>query len=190
MSLGTLYILPGSSRNSWLPGLVKYLGLDVKVVSIRDIDNYKSIFPLGKAPAFEATNGFKVTEVAAVVEYLILQSAKPELLGSTKEEKVSNTRWFSFTNTDVGNTMVAWNRRPQDSPEEVATRKENVHNLFKYLNNHYASSKYVVGDNITVADLYLYTDVTKINANGIPLDGYPHLEKYISTVSVHPALSG
>lgn len=65
-----LYIIEGSPRGQIVADLVKYLKLDVDIITERESDTtYKKNFPLNKIPAFIGKNGFKLSETVAVVYY-------------------------------------------------------------------------------------------------------------------------
>lgn len=186
MSFGTIYTLPISPRSSWLPGLAKYLGLDVSFIPMKDVENYKDKFPLGQAPAFESPSGFKLTELMAIVEYLVLSSDKKEILGVSPEEKASSTRWESFANTTLATSMIKyWFAKAED--EKSATLEGIAANL-KYLDGELANSKYLAGDKVLMGDIFAYTVLATIAHLGVSLKEYSNVSRFVAEVAEHPIL--
>ncbi|TID29480.1 hypothetical protein CANINC_001935 [Pichia inconspicua] len=109
MVSGTLYVMSISPRSSWLPALAEFCGHNIKVVEHTDDPNFKSLFPLGKTPAFIADDGEKVTEILAIVEYFIINSpdeTKAGFAGKSNKEKVQHLRWMSYINSDFITPLV------------------------------------------------------------------------------------
>lgn len=67
MSLGTLYDIEGKTRTIVPLALIKHFNLDISVAAMDAAAKEK--FPLGRVPAFEGANGFKLTEAIAINIY-------------------------------------------------------------------------------------------------------------------------
>lgn len=49
--------------------IIKALGLDVKVESIRNNPEFEKLFPFKRVPSFVAPDGYRVNEAVAVIYY-------------------------------------------------------------------------------------------------------------------------
>lgn len=61
-------------------GLIEWLNIDISPVNLGDqIDHFKSHFPLSKSPSLLGNNGFELTEVLAILYYLVNLKKDAEL---------------------------------------------------------------------------------------------------------------
>lgn len=177
MTFGTIYIFPDTPRSNTLVKLARYLNLDVEAVPRPGYQNYTDKFPLGKAPAFETPHGFKLTETTAIMEYLVLSSSKPQLMGSSTMEKVLTSKWNSFINSDLMNAYinVIYGKSEEEKSAGMATLKV----LLTYLDNSLTSTTYLTGDELLVCDCFA-TDFLDLVVKycGIDLSSYKYIFRY------------
>lgn len=176
MSQGKVYI-HRSPRSNWLGKFAKVLNLDIEVHDISGEEFAKS-FPLKKAPAFEDPTGFKLTEVIAIIEYFISIAEDKTLKGKTTKDAAQVLRWLSFLNQDVIDSWVQVNF-VQKTEEGKAAATERLANLFKYIDGELENKVYIVGDYLTVADVYLFAVFPSMNATiNITEESYPNIYKW------------
>lgn len=150
---GTIYLLFPSPRSTLFPALIKYLGLDVKI-SDRDDPSYKAAFPLNKAPAYLAADGWKLHEAMAILEYFISQKPKSctyPFYGTNEREKAEVWQWVSFANSDCVNSLGAMLHGP---PQIRAQSKITAWKCLDEFEDQLKKSPFLVGKNITLADIY------------------------------------
>lgn len=105
MSQGTLYA--NFRIRTLVPqAIVKYLGLDVKIVAPEDAEKeFSRDFPLKKVPTFAGPHGYKLMEVIAIMWYLVNLSedeqAKAQLLGANNAETAQILKWISLSNSEL-----------------------------------------------------------------------------------------
>lgn len=188
MVSGTLYILNIAPRSAWLPTLASYCGHTVKAMEAKDDPNFKSIFPLGKTPAFISDDGEVVTEMLAIVEYFIINAtdeSKAEFAGKTKTERVQHLRWMSFLNSDLIMAFVKI-----VFPRDEATKEEGI-TLFEkyasYIEGELATGKtrFLAADRILAADIYAYIIIQRIADAGVSYNKYTNIAKYVDAVKTH-----
>lgn len=180
MSKGTLFINPGSPRSNWLGALAKTLKVDVTVVDCSKSEEYLKLFPLKKTPAFADSEGYKLTEVLAIIEYLFSLSNDKTLRGKTNKDQAQVMRWLSFVNQDMVNAWVDYVFYAK-TDEAKANATSTLVGQLSYINEELATRKYLaLDDYVTVADEYLFSwykgfaDV----AGGISSTKYPYLTKW------------
>ncbi|TID29061.1 hypothetical protein CANINC_002146 [Pichia inconspicua] len=188
MVSGTLYVMSVSPRSSWLPALAKFCGHEIKVVEHKDDPNFKSIFPLGKTPAFIADDGEKVTEMLAVVEYFIINSSdetKAGFAGKTNKEKVQHLRWMSFINSDFITSLVKIAFSNDENTK--AEGRTLFANQASYINDILAEGKttFLAADRVLAVDIFAYKIFQSLAHLGIDISEYKNLVKYIDAVKSH-----
>jgi elongation factor 1-gamma len=186
MSFGTIYDYPFSPRSNWISSLAKYLELDVKTVIAAETADFAKLFPLKKCPAFISSDGFKLTEMIAIIIYFISNSkSKKDFAGSTDKEKALNLRWLSFINSDYINAASIVLKAQSD--EEKQKGIEAITNYSKYIDNELANTKYFASnENIFAVDVFAYQVFSCLPRFGIDLASYPNISSFLTNVSTHP----
>lgn len=123
-------------------------------------EDYLSKFPTGKVPALERPNGFTLFECIPVAIYLAKQNPNTTLLGSTLEEEATIIKWASFANSELLPLIMAWIKSPK-SPESLAAAEKNSDDMVDVVEKSLKEKKYLVGDQLTLADLFVVAAFTK-----------------------------
>ncbi|GAV26681.1 hypothetical protein PMKS-000136 [Pichia membranifaciens] len=180
MSKGTLFIKPASPRSNWLDALAKTLKVDVDVVDCSKSEEYAKLFPLKKTPAFADSEGYELTEVLAIIEYLFSLASDKTLRGVTNKDQAQVMRWLSFVNQDMVNTWVDYVFVAKTEEAKKAASEQQAEQL-AYINSELATRSWLAVDGyVTVADEYFFSwyagfaDV----AGGISSAKYPYLTKW------------
>ncbi|KZF19601.1 elongation factor EF-1 gamma subunit [Xylona heveae TC161] len=169
MSFGKLYHYPNAPRATMCLVVAALNGLNVELVEAWPIkvdpskggvgDTYLAKFPTGKVPALERPDGYTVYECIAVAYYLAKQNPKTTLLGTSLEEESSILQWASFANSELLPPIMAWINpvvgKAPSSPEILAAAEANNEKLISVLEKTLHGKKYLVGDNLTLADLFV-----------------------------------
>lgn len=176
--------MPRSPRSNWLGPFVKSLDLDIKIVDYSTSEEFAKDFPLKKTPAFIQSDGYELTEVLAITEYLISISSNKIIGGENIKDKAQVLRWLSFINQDVFNSwakLVFIAKTEEDKKSALDSLKNQV----SYIDNQLSKRKYLAVDGyITVADEYLFSCYSLISdtIGGIAEVNYPHLVKWHATM--------
>ncbi|KAI1855628.1 hypothetical protein JX266_000493 [Neoarthrinium moseri] len=144
--IGTLYTVPGRfhprTRKIGIPIGLNSLELQVPEgfepgETNRTLEFLKK-FPLGKIPAFETLEGFKLAESSAIASYIAGHGPKGEqLLGANPEDRAKNQQWILFNELHVEGTLytlAAWRMEIEhyDAKKEEAAAKDLVRWLDYY----------------------------------------------------------
>lgn len=188
MSFGTIYNYPASPRSNWMKALADYLELDVKTVIAAESPDFAELFPLKKCPAFLSSDGFKLSEMIAIIMYFVSNSkSRNDFAGLTDKEKALNLKWLSFINSDGINAAVVVFKAQSD--EEKQKGVEAIMNNAKYIDNELAKTKYLASnEKIFVADIFAYKFLSTLPMFGIDFASYPNISAFLTNVSTHPIL--
>ncbi|KAJ5932917.1 hypothetical protein N7516_007406 [Penicillium verrucosum] len=166
MAFGKLYGLPDNGRTISILVAAKHNDLDLELVKteanaaaeFNSGAEFLKLNPTGKIPAFEGANGFTLSEVIAIAVYVTSQNEKTTLLGKTKQDYASILRWMSFVNTEVLPKFGAWyrpllgldgyNKKTVDEAAKSALK------VVSALETHLTANTYLVGERITLADIF------------------------------------
>jgi elongation factor 1-gamma len=162
MSGGTLYTYRDNFRANKALIAAKYSGATVKVVSdppefvvgeTNKSPAFLQKFPLGKVPAFEATDGTLLFKSNAIAYYV----ANDTLRGTNLVDKAHIQQWIEFADNDVLPSYCAW-LFPclgimQYNKQNTERAKEDIKTALCILNDHLLTRTYLVGERISLADI-------------------------------------
>lgn len=151
-------------------------------------EDYGKINPKGYVPAVKLDDGQVFTEVGVIIQYLADQ--KPESGLAPKAGTMERYRlmeWLNFVATEIHKQFS-----PFFNPKTPPEWKENQINLlgrrFDYLESHFAAYPYLLGDQFTVADAYLFTVLNWTHLHKIDLGKWPKLKEYLARIAARPAV--
>lgn len=187
-----LYYSPGAC--SLAPHIVaREVGLDIelcrvnlKTHKLEDGGDFTHINPKGQVPTLQLENGDLLTESPAVSHFLAKQNSTTELIpqyGSrTYYELLS---WLNFIATEVHKAFVPlfWDK---SESEQIAAReilKKRFSGIEQQLHNNY-----LLGNQLTIADPYLFTVHRWSGLVGIDSDHWPKLKAFSERMTARPAV--
>ncbi|CAN6657364.1 elongation factor 1-gamma 1 [Trichomonascus vanleenenianus] len=197
MSQGVLYT--SERARGFLPkALVKYLNLDVSIAAPEG-EAFEAQFPLKKIPAFKGADGFNLTESIAVNLYLCTLSKEKgaALLGSSEKEYLDIVHWMSFTNSELFRDMFIQispilGREPYNK-KNVDAAVAALEPRLTLLEKHLTKKTYLVGERVSVADLYLASMLYRGFSNIFGEEWrkqYPAITRHYSTLLSQDVLQG
>ena len=150
--------------------------------------DYMRINPKGYVPALELDNGNILTEVGVIIQYLADQN--PELALAPKAgtmERYHEMEWINFISTEIHKTFSPlW--KP-DTPEQTRqNQKTLLAARLDYLAGQLKGKQYLMGENFTVADAYLYTVLNWSGMLKFDLAPWPILETFMARIATRAAV--
>ena len=157
-----LYYIPGSCSLS--PHIViNELGLDVTLLKVDhrehtvdgDVDYY-DVNPLGYVPILELTDGARLREGPAIVQYLADQ--KPEMGLAPPNGTLERYRlqgWLSFLTSEIHKGFIPLLYAGL-AGKYVDTAKPRLEARYGWIDKQLADRQFLLGDTFTVADAYLF----------------------------------
>ncbi|EOA85732.1 elongation factor EF-1 gamma subunit [Exserohilum turcicum] len=197
MSFGTLYTRNPNPRSFAIIAVAKSLNVELDVVYLdrnnkKDQEKLQMLNPLNQVPFFIGSDGFVLTECVAILLYIASQDAESTLMGNSRKDYYSILKWLSLANSDllpaIGGIILPLLGLP------IAVRKNTrdclaaVHANFKLLEAHLQDSNYLVGDEVTVADLFTAGTMVfgVIVLHAMLRDRYPRVWEWFHDVHVIP----
>lgn len=147
--------------------------------------------PNGKVPCI-MDDDFVLWESAAIVQYLA-QKHKPEMLGTSLQEKALVQQWSFWTMTEAQPPMIDILIQNYFVPEDkrdtalIARREAQLPNLFAVLENELKNKKFLVGNSYTVADLMVGSAINVAMKLHINLAAFPNIKSWMAELQGRPA---
>lgn len=190
-----LYGIPGTASLS--PHIVlRELGLPFEMVrvgvkskALPDGTPLASIAPRGQVPVLELDDGTRLTEGAAIVQYLA--DLRPEAglvppAGTLARYQVQE--WLSFTGSELHKHFTPLFITGSDDALR-AYCLDRLRRSFDWLATTLADGEWAAGDTFGIADAYLFTVLNWARFTVQPVSSWPVLVSYQARVEARPAVT-
>ncbi|MCM8613117.1 glutathione transferase GstA [Accumulibacter sp.] len=189
-----LYFAPGTS--SLAPHIaLREAGLDFDLVRVdlrrhqlADGSDFMAINPKGYVPVLELDDGERLTETAAILQYIA--DRVPESGLAPRAHTLARYRlqeWLAFIGCELHRSFVPLFR--PDTPEDYRrSLQESIAARLGYVATRLEDRNHLLGEHFTVADAYLYAVLSWGGAVAIDIGRWPALAAFQERVGRRPGV--
>jgi len=155
---------------------------------LQDGTDYYGINPLGYVPLLELDNGERLREGPAIVQYIADQAPTKNLAPANGTmERYRLQEWLTFIGTEIHKGFSPLFNPA--TPEEYKTMaREKLQQRLQWVDGQLASKQYLMGDQFTVADGYLFTVTNWAKPTNTDISALANLAAYRDRVGARPAV--
>jgi glutathione S-transferase len=189
-----LYYSPGVCSLS--PHIVlREAGLDAELIKVdihahvlEDGSDFHAINPRGYVPILVLDNGEQLSEGPAIVQYLAdLKPAAGLAPASGTMARYRLQEWLNFITSELHKGFAPlFDATTPDSVKTATITK--LGKRIGWVAEQLDTKPYVLGEQFSVADAYLYTILNWCRGAGIDLNDWPVLAAYQKRVAARPAV--
>ena len=162
--------------------------VDLKTKTIASEGDFFAVTPKGYVPALELDDGQILTEGTAIVQYLAdLEPEKGLAPPAGTLERYRLQEWLGYINSELHKSHSPL-FRPDTPAETRAERLAYLNKRYGLVEKHLGGHSYLLGDNFTVADAYLFTVLNWAGAVKLDLSPFPNLRAYQERIAARPAV--
>ncbi|MFO1191514.1 MAG: glutathione transferase GstA [Rhodoferax sp.] len=159
-----------------------------KTHKLPDGTDYYTINPLGYVPLLELDDGTRLREGPAIVQYIADQAPSKQLAPANGTlARYQMQSWLTFVGMELHGKFGPL-FTPGTSDEAKAAAKTRLSGRLQWLDGELAGKQYLMGDQFTVADGYLFTVTNWAGAVGLDISGFPNLLAYRARVGARPGV--
>ncbi|MGQ0684955.1 glutathione transferase GstA [Bradyrhizobium sp.] len=159
--------------------------VDLRAKKLENGDDFLKVNPKGQVPALQLDSGELVTEGPVIVQMIADKAGKDLAPARDSAERYKLLEWLNFITTELHK-----NFGPLFSPvladDAKAFFKDRVMGKFKYIDSQLAGRDYIMGQQFTVADGYLFTMLSWADRMKFDLSAMPNLLAYKARVAARP----
>lgn len=146
--------------------------------------DFTTINPKGYVPTLRLDDGQVLTENVAVLQYIAdLNPAAKLAPAAGTMERYRLQEWLSFINSEVHKSFTPL--FSSEATEDMKTyARNNIAKRLAYLEGALGDKKYLMGEQFTVADAYLFTVLGWGSHVGVDIG--PKLKSYVDRVRARP----
>jgi len=156
--------------------------VDLKEKKTENGDDFTKINPKGQVPALLLDSGELLTEGPVIVQAIADKAAAKNLAPANgTDERYKMQEWLNFTTSELHkNFSPLFNPA---IPDEVKNFfKDRIMGKFKYADSQLADRDYLMGEQFTVADGYLFVMLAWADRMKMDLSGFKNLMAYKARV--------
>jgi glutathione S-transferase len=160
-----------------------------KTHKLPDGSDYYKINPLGYVPLLQLDDGTQLTEGPAIVQYIADQAPAKKLApaaGTFARYKLMSLLNFIATEIHKGAFGVLFN--PAAPAEFKAATKERLAGRLQWVNEQLQGKSYLLGDDFSVADAYLFVVTNWAPLMQVDLSAYANIVAFRERVAARPAV--
>ena len=189
-----LYYSPGACslsphivlRESGLP--FEPILASTKTHKLQDGTDYYTINPKGYVPLLELDNGERLSEGPAIVQYIADQvPAKKLAPANGTMARYRLQEWLNFITSEL-HKGIGGIFNPAMPEEAKGLMRAKATDRLKWVETQLEGKQYLMGDEFSVADAYLFTVTNWTKHTGIDISGLPGLNAYMARVAARPAV--
>ena len=153
---------------------------------IEDDGDFCVISSKGAVPVLQLANGERLTESAAVLQYIA--DLKPETglaPPHADPDRYRLQQWLSFTGSEIHKAFLFPTFWYRDDASKAAAR-ERIGKSLSVAADHLSGRSYLVGDRFTVADGYLAWSLLLLGRGGVEVAGWPTLVEFLARIQARP----
>ena len=152
-------------------------------------DSFLTKNPNGKIPLLELEDGSCISESNAILHYL---AANTPLIGNSRFTSAKILQWQFFEQYShepfiaVARFIAKYLGLPEDRKAEFEAKQAGGHKALKVMEEQLQKTPYLVGDELTVADISLYGYTHVAHEGGFDLSEYPAIQQWIERIQSNP----
>ena len=161
--------------------------VDLRAKKLENGDDFLQVNPKGQVPALALDTGEMVTEGPIIIQMIADRVAERKLAPARdSNERYKLLEWLNYITTELHKNLG-----PMFSPvladDAKAFFKDRAMSKFKYVESQLAGRDYLMGNQFTVADGYLFTMIMWASDRlGFDLSGLPNVMAYKARVAARP----
>ena len=148
-------------------------------------ESYLKKNPNGKIPLLELDDGTFISESNAILNYL---ASGTSLAGTCSFTTAKILQWQFFEQYShepfiaVARFIAKYLGLPEDRKSEYKSKQIGGHKALKVMEEQLQSTPYLVGPELTIADISLYGYTHVASEGGFELSEYPSIQKWIARI--------
>ena len=152
-------------------------------------DSFLTKNPNGKIPLLELEDGSCISESNAILNYL---AANTPLIGNSRFTSAKILQWQFFEQYShepyiaVARFIAKYLGLPEERKAEFEAKQAGGHKALKVMEEQLQTTPYLVGEELTIADISLYGYTHVAHEGGFDLSEYPAIQQWIERIQSNP----
>jgi glutathione S-transferase len=148
--------------------------------------DFNEVNPKGYVPALTLDSGETLTENVAVLQYIADRNPAAKLAPAAGTmERYRLVEWLAFINSEIHKSFGPLFRK--EAPEDTkAYARKNIATRAGWLDSSWGSRSFIMGEQFTVADAYLFVVLGWGAHAGVDVGQWPKLQAFLARIGARP----
>lgn len=170
----------------------EWINVDI-LASETQTDSFLKMNPSGKIPLLELDDGTYISESNAILNFLAFEST---LAGNCRFTTAKILQWQFFEQYShepyiaVARFISKYLGLPEDRLAEYKAKQLGGHKALRVMEEQLQQTPFLVGSEITIADISLYGYTHVAHEGGFDLSEYPCIQQWIKQIQSNPKYIG
>ncbi|MDR2212838.1 MAG: glutathione transferase GstA [Pseudomonadales bacterium] len=190
-----LYYFPGACSTASMISLIEagqkfdLAEVDRNTKQASDGKDFNQVNPKGYVPALVLDSGEMLSENVAILAYIAGLDQSGKLGPAPGSEGCYHLlEWLAYINSEIHKNFSPL-FRPTTDDATRAVFKENLAKRLSYIEQKLGNNPYLMGQNFTVADAYLYVTLSWRDHVGVDISAFPKLLAFYERVRARPSVA-
>ena len=162
--------------------------VSLKTHTLADGSDYYAINPKGYVPTLEFEDGDRLTEGPAIVQWIADQAPAKRLAPPAgTRERYRLLEWLNFITAEL-HKGYGFLFNPAIAEEAKALVSTRLVERYRFVDQRLADVPFLMGEDFTVADGYLFTVTRWAEPLKVDLSAYRHLHAFMQRVAARPSV--
>jgi glutathione S-transferase len=194
-----LYSVHNSNNCRRVNATIRHLGLDIEVVEMAFGDlkkpEYLAIHPQGRVPSL-VDGELKLWESRSIMQYVASKKPGNTLWPNDEKRRADIARWQFWESSHLSRGTAPYafenlfkkifmNQEPDKAA--LAVGEKEWHANAPVLNAQLETRKWILGDEMTLADFSVGACFSYAEPSGLPIDKYTHIKAWLGRLNELPA---
>ncbi|MBT9559053.1 MAG: glutathione transferase GstA [Myxococcales bacterium] len=150
--------------------------------------DFRAVNPLGYVPVLVLDDGTSLTEVSSILQWVADRAPGSGLAPAAgTPERYQLQSWLNFIATEV-HKLFSTLFHPKAPPEWKEVILGQLRTRLDHLEPRLAAAPYLMGESLTIADLYLFVVLGWTRAIKFDLAPWPALQAFVKRVAERPTV--
>ncbi len=155
---------------------------------VDDGSDFRGVSPKGAVPVLVLESGERLTESAAVLQYIADLNPKADLAPAFGDpDRYRLQEWLSFVGAEIHKAFLFPTFWYKDDGS-LAKPRARITQTLSVPAAHLAEREFLVGDSFTVADAHLTWALLLLRPAGVDIAQWPSLSAYLARMQARPAV--
>lgn len=160
-----------------------------------DAPAFVALNPKGYVPMLEIESGKILNEGAAILQYIADQAPEKNLFPVKGFEKYKALEWLNYISTELhkgfsplfsADRVFGGAEMEAAKAKYIASTLENLNERFQYVNQALEGKNYILGNQYSVVDAYLFTVLSWAKWTNVDLSSYKNIVSFQGRVFERP----
>lgn len=151
--------------------------------------DYVQVNPKGFIPSLKLKNGEVITENAVILQWIADSHVEAKLLPPVGTmARYRALEWLNYVATDLHKGMAVMFSGFIDVESKVRFAEGSLSSRFEYVDEHLATSDYLLGHEFSAVDAYLYNVLRWPERVNVDMSAYPALHAFMRRMEQRPSV--